>query len=361
MAITKIRGNTQIMADTITNAEINAGAAIALSKLAEDVVQADGGQAFTGNQSMGSNRLVSVADPTSAQDAATKAYVDSVASGLDVKDSVRVATTTNGALTTAYANGSTVDGITLATGDRILVKDQTTGSENGIYTVNASGAPTRATDADTDDEVTAGMFFFVEEGTANADSGWVLNNDGTITVGTTALTFSQFSGAGQITAGAGMTKSSDTLDVVSGNGGIVVNADDITLTLDGSTLAVGASGLKLADLTSGYMLVGNASNAATGVAMSGDATMDNTGAVTLASNILKEADVVVRETPSGTVNGTNTTFTLANTPVAGTEHVYLNGILQEAGSGDDYTISGDAITYGVAPASGDIVRVSYLK
>lgn len=158
-----------------------------------------------------------------------------------------------------------------------------------------------------------------------------------------------------------MTKSSDTLDVVSGNGGIVVNADDITLTLDGSTLAVGASGLKLADLTSGYMLVGNASNAATGVAMSGDATMDNTGAVTLASNILKEADVVVRETPSGTVNGTNTTFTLANTPVAGTEHVYLNGILQEAGSGDDYTISGDAITYGVAPASGDIVRVSYLK
>ena len=155
----------------------------------------------TGVINVSSARITSLATPTQTTDALLKAYVDAQLQGLDVKNSVRVATTANGTLSTAFANGQTVDGISLATGDRILLKDQSTGSENGIYTVNASGAPTRATDFDENSEVTGGTFFFVEEGTVNADNGFVMTNDGTVTVGTTALTFTQFSGAGQVIAG----------------------------------------------------------------------------------------------------------------------------------------------------------------
>jgi hypothetical protein len=172
--------------------------------------------------------VTGLSDPVNGTDAANKNYVDAARSGLDVKASVRVATTGPGTLASSFANGQVVDGVTLATGDRILIKDQATGSENGIYTVNASGAPTRSTDADSNTEVTAGMFTFVEQGTANADSGWVITNDGAITLGTTALTFVQFSGAGQITAGAGLTKTGNTLNVGAGTG-ITVNADDIQI------------------------------------------------------------------------------------------------------------------------------------
>ena len=184
--------------------------------------------AATQTISMGSNRVTGVADPTSDQDAATKAYVDAVKTGLDVKDSVRAATTASGTLSSAFANTSTLDGVTLATGDRILLKDQSTGAENGIYTVNASGAPTRATDFDEDAEVTGGAFTFVEEGTTNADSGFVLSTNGSITVGTTSIAFSQFSGAGQITAGSGATKSGNTINVIGGTG-ITANANDIEI------------------------------------------------------------------------------------------------------------------------------------
>jgi hypothetical protein len=168
--------------------------------------------------SLNSHKLTNVTDPSSAQDAATKAYVDAVAQGLSAKDSVRIATTATGTLASGFENGDTVDGVTLATGDRILIKNQSSGAENGIYTVNASGAPTRAVDFDTATEIQKGAFVFVEEGTANADSGWVLTTDGTIVVGTTALSFTQFSGAGQITAGTGLTKSGNTLAVDTANG-----------------------------------------------------------------------------------------------------------------------------------------------
>jgi hypothetical protein len=112
------------------------------------------------------------------------------------KDSVVAATTADGALATAYENGDTIDDVVLATGDRILLKDQSTGSENGIYTVNASGAPTRAVDADSDVEVTPGMAVFVSEGTANGDKNFQLTTDGPIVVDTTALVFAEFAGAG---------------------------------------------------------------------------------------------------------------------------------------------------------------------
>lgn len=167
----------------------------------------------TADFSIGSHKLTNVADPSSAQDAATKAYVDAAAAGIDWKASVRAIATTNGTLGTAYANSQVVDGVTLATGNRILLAGQTTGADNGIYTVNASGAPTRATDADANAEVTGGLAVFAEEGTTNADTGWVLTNNGAITVGTTALTFTQFTGLGEVTTGHGLSKTGNTISM----------------------------------------------------------------------------------------------------------------------------------------------------
>lgn len=208
--------------------------------------------------------------PANANDAASKSYVDSTASGLDVKNSVRAATTGNGTLASAYANGQTIDGVSLATGDRILLKDQTDASENGIYTVNASGAPTRATDFDSDAEVTSGAFAFVEEGTVNADNGFVLSTNGSITVGTTNLAFTQFSGGGAITAGSGMTKSGNTINVIGGDG-ITANADDIAIDIAASSALNFVGGaldvtIDLSDSTNdvtGTLAVGNGGTGAT--------------------------------------------------------------------------------------------------
>ena len=211
----------------------------------------------TGVINVSSARITSLGTPTQTTDAATKAYVDSQLQGLDVKNSVRVATTANGTLSTAFANGQTVDGVTLATGDRILLKNQSTGSQNGIYTVNASGAPTRATDFDADSEVTGGTFFFVEEGTVNADNGFVMTNDGSVTVGTTALVFTQFSGAGQVIAGAALTKSGNTLNVGVDDSSIEVNSDALRVKASGITNAMLAGSIDLTAKVTGALPVGN--------------------------------------------------------------------------------------------------------
>ena len=173
---------------------------------------------------------IRAASPSNAADVATKSYVDATKSGLDVKDSVRVATTANITIASDLNVGDSIDGVTLADGDRVLVKNQSTGSENGIYTAGAS--PARATDFDADSEVTAGAFFFVEEGTVNADSGFVVSTDDDITVGSTAITFTQFSGTGQIVAGSGLDKTGNTLSV---------NVDDSTLEINSDTLRIKTS------------------------------------------------------------------------------------------------------------------------
>lgn len=184
--------------------------------------------------SFNGQRVINVGTPTADTDAANKAYVDAARSGLDVKASVRVATTSNINLTSP---GATIDGVTMVAGDRFLAMGQSTASQNGIYVWNGSAvAATRAPDADTSAEVNAGMFTFVQEGT-NADSGWVLTTNNPITLGTTSLAFAQFSGAGQITAGNGLTKTGNTLDVGGTANRITVNADtvDIASTYVGQT------------------------------------------------------------------------------------------------------------------------------
>ena len=213
-----------------------------------------------------------------ANSLATKQYVDAIKTGLDVKDSVRVATTANITISTALNSGDQIDGVTLADGDRVLVKNQSTASQNGIYVVGSS--PARSTDMDDDVEVTGGTFVFVEEGTANADNGYVISTDGTITVGSTAFTWTQFSGAGQITAGNGLVKgtgaSANTINAVGTADKITVSADNITIattyvgqtsittlgtittgTWNGSTIGTSKGGTGLTAAAKGSVLVAN--------------------------------------------------------------------------------------------------------
>jgi len=182
----------------------------------------------TSSVSMNSQRFTSLSDPTQAQDAATKAYADALIATGNNKGTVRAAATAN--VIVSNPGTSTFDGVTLTSGDLLLLKDQSTGSQNGLYVFNGSGsALTRATNADTSAEVKAGLFVFVSEGTANGNNGFTLITDDPITLGSTSLTFTQTSGAGQITAGAGLTKTGNTLDVVGTSGRIVANTDSIDL------------------------------------------------------------------------------------------------------------------------------------
>lgn len=188
----------------ITNLGTPTSGTDAATKTYADLMLPLTGGTMSGVIAMGTNKITGLDTPTADADAANKGYVDGVAQGLDIKGSCRMATTTAGTLATSFANGQVVDGVTLVTADRILIKNQTAGSTNGIYTVNSSGAPTRSTDANTSAEVTNGMFTFIEEGTTNASTSWVLTTPNPIVLGTTSLTFTQFSGAGTYTASNGV-------------------------------------------------------------------------------------------------------------------------------------------------------------
>tara|TARA_R110002012_G_scaffold83399_1_gene209932 strand:+ start:134 stop:1306 length:1173 start_codon:yes stop_codon:yes gene_type:complete len=214
-----------------------------------------------GAVAMNSQKITGLADPTADADAANKGYVDGVAQGLDVKDSVVATTTANGTLSSAFANGQSIDGVTLQTGDRILIKNQSTASQNGIYNVQASGAPSRTTDMGTGSNA-AGAFVFVEQGTVNAENGFTCTSDtGSAVVGTNNLTFAQFSGAGQIIAGDGLDKSGNTLSAdLKANGGLVIESTELALKLDASsitgTLAIGDGGTGATSATAALTALG---------------------------------------------------------------------------------------------------------
>jgi hypothetical protein len=172
------------------------------------------GDTMTGILNAGGFVISNVGTPVAGTDATNKNYVDAAVSGLSWKQAVRAATTVNGTLATAFANGQTIDGVTLATGDRILIKNQTTQTENGIYIVAASGTPTRSTDADTGAEL-VGATVYVDQGTANADTGWTQTTNAPITIGTSNIVWAQFSGSGAYTAGTGLTLTGNQFSLTS--------------------------------------------------------------------------------------------------------------------------------------------------
>jgi hypothetical protein len=327
---------------------------------------------MTGAIAMGTNKITGLGTPTDATDAATKSYVDSAAQGIDWKASVRAATTTNVTLASDLENGDTLDGVTLATGNRILVKNQSTGSENGIYVVAESGAPTRSTDADTDAELTSNFAVFVEEGTANADQGYVLTNDGAITVGTTALVFTQFTGLGQVVAGDGLSKTGNTLNVTAGTG-ISITGDAVTnegvlsitgtanqITASASTGAITLStpqdihstatptfsGVTVGSVTLTDALLGTA----TATASTSATTIDTWSATTYSSakyivQMKKGTDIEVIEVLV-TVDGSNNVYlteyadVISNTELGTTNAVYSGGnvLLQVTGASEDTVV-----------------------
>ena len=357
MATNQIR-NEQIRDDAITNAKINSAAAIASTKLAT----------WSADRNAGGFKLTNLATPTANSDGATKAYVDGVASGLDVKASVRAASTANIAGSYSATGGTsargqftgmpnTIDGVTLAANDRVLLKDQSTSAQNGIWIISTLGSGSngvwdRATDFDQDAEVNSGAFTFVEEGTTNDNTGWVLTTNNPITIGGasgTAIAFAQFSGAGSIVAGAGLTKTGNTIDIVAADTSLTVNADSVQVNLNGTTLTV-SSGLKVN--ASGI----TATELNTSVAGGG---ISGGGGTALAVDF-------VYETPSGSINGSNQVFTASNTifsPTASTTlttdvQVFLNGLLLDP---SQYTRSGTAVTITDVPLTGDTIRFIYYK
>lgn len=171
-------------------------------------------------------RLTNVGSPSVSTDAVNKTYVDAAVQGLDWKASVRAASTGNLTLT---APGSTIDGVTMTTNDRFLAKDQSTGSQNGIYVWNgASSTATRATDADTSAKVTSGLALFVEEGSVNAGRTYLITTANPITLATTSLAFTQFGSGTSYIAGSGLTLTGATFDVGAGTG-ITVATDTISI------------------------------------------------------------------------------------------------------------------------------------
>jgi hypothetical protein len=276
----------------------------------------------TGTVDVANKRITSVAEPTQSSDAATKNYVDAVKTGLDVKDSVIVTTTGN--LNATYANGTsgvgatltnsgtqaaiTIDSRVLTVGERVLVKDQTTALQNGFYKVTTVGTAstnwvlTRSTDADENSEITPGAFTFVEEGTVGANNGYVCTNVGSITIGTTPITFVQFSGAGSVIAGDGLTKSGNTLNAVGTTDRISISADAIDI----SSSYVGQASIT----TLGTIATGTWQGSIVGPTYGGTGVNNGSKTITLGGSLSTVGAYTIALTATA-----NTTLTL---PVTGT-------------------------------------------
>jgi len=285
--------------------------------------------------------------PVNASDAASKSYIDSVASGLDAKDSVKVTTTANLATLSGLL---TIDGITVVAGDRVLVKNQTIAKDNGIY-VTASGAWTRSSDADATGKLTGGSFVFVEQGTTLGDTGWVVSTNGSPVIGTDVIAFVQFSSAGVVQAGVGLSKTGTTLNAnigattitVDGTNNFIVNS---SATANQVMLSAGTIGT---EASFGALPLGNTASV-TGLLAQAHGGL-NTDVSTFATGSLfvqNATGSVVTELAIGTAG--NSLIVAAGAPTWGTVNLTDNvnavtGILKEANGGTNQStyVQGDML------------------
>lgn len=250
-----------------------------------------GGLTLGGDIAMGTNKVTGLGAGTAADDAVNKSQLDAAVSGLDTKQSVRVATAAAMPANTAAGSGVlktltmdavgilTIDGIATVLGDRILVKDESAGADidHGIYEVTLEGTAgvaavlTRSDDFDEDAEVTASAYCFVNEGTVNADTGWTVTTDNPIVVDTTAIAWAQFNGLGAVTAGAGLGKTGNDLFVNAGDG-IEIVTDNVEVDLNGTTISKGASGIAVVGVPLNFEV--------NGVAVSANVTAANLNELT---------------------------------------------------------------------------------
>jgi len=329
------------------------------------LLKSDGSVPMTGALNMANFAINGLAAPVNATDAATKSYVDSLANGLTFKAPARVVSTANVALTGLQ----TIDGVTLVAGDRVLLVGQTDATQNGLFAA-ASGAWSRTADYASGSTQNEGMYVIVDEGTVGESTKYLCTTTNVgelITVDASTTTWVQDTSGNQITAGNGLTKTGNQIQALIGNGlGLDSKSGDIAVVADpAGLLAVSGAGVAIGGTSAaGQIIVSNSSGEPAWSGVTGDATLSGAGVIavdnTSGSGFLKYGDLVSNETPAGTIDGTNTAFTLANANAYQLE-LYLNGVLLEPGAGNDYTLAGNAITMLFAPVTSDKLRANYVK
>lgn len=299
--------------------------------------------------------LAAASDAKLATQKAVKSYVDNLANGLRYKQPAKMATTVNGALATAYANGQIVDGIMLTTGDRILIKNQTTSSENGIYTVNASGAPTRAADADTSVELVSATLL-VSEGIVNADTQWNCTNNFPFTLGTASVGFVQITGAGiQSADESTLHLSGNVYSIIStyaGQTSIVTLGTVTTGVWSATTIATSKGGTGQVSYADGQLLIGSTAGSTlvkaaltqgTGITITngaGSITIANAGVTALAGT-----------TNRVTVSGSTGSVTIdVSASYVGQTSITTVGTLTTGATGAGFTVAlGTSTVTGLLP------------
>lgn len=364
MAQSQIRGTTQILDGTIPATKLSSGLNLATNQLAEGAlfIKSNGLVSMGADLNMGGFKITNGAAPLNPGDFAIKSYVDGLVNGLTIHPFCRVVAVANSALTGLL----TIDSVVLIAGDRVLLTAQTTGAQNGPWVASA-GAWTRPIDWAAASVQNAGGYFIIEpDGTVYKNTKWFCTNANAVTVDTTTSTFTQDLSGTTYSNGNGLSLTGTIFAVKNGNGIGFDGSQNVTLVINGASLNLSASGIKISDGTPGQVMLGTTTTgAAVFTSLTGDVSVTGAG-VTVVNNVsgsgfTKFGNFVFNETPTGAVNGVNTTYTLANTPVAGTVMVFINGQLQEAGAGNDYTITGTGITMLYTLIASDKIRTFYQK